>query len=647
MKQTSLTVEAAVRRLVAAAAVVPTVALAAAAAGAQEPPATKDEGQPADATPAAPPAAAAEPKGAAAGGGSLLDQLDDGTLPPVPPSVSTPSPFQLEWHGYFRFRPEVLNNAHLGMAVPMEGQLGVVTTSAVAPPLSLWPANNDDTINVQSAKVGKANDETALAGASMRFRLQPLITIEKDIRIALTLDILDNYILGQNPDYAGAVRRADVPLVGFTMGAQPGTIAVKEAYGEWKTLLGVLRVGRQASHWGLGVLAHGGGGDGWDLNRPAIWYGAPRRSWEGHGYAVDAGNFSDRAAFITRLPKLGWYISLFYDYLANGISDSDPARIDIQGRNLTGQDDVRQYGLAVMKRPLSDDDAAERQRVLEDERKGVLDWGLYAVYRTQAFDLEQKGNTPTSRYDITDADDAKLLYRGAKAFIGDLWGRYEKRMSPLRRVVIEGEAAAIVGSLDDAAALLGDPVKPRDIRMFGGALKAALQDEGMGYSLDLGFASGDDTRCFGVIGPASCALDTFDKKANELLTAFRFNRAFSVDHLLFRDLVGTVTNAIYARPALSINAYPWYGTDLLGLDLAVLHALAVNDKGTPGNGGTIGTELSARGLIGRRGQAFFDIVFAYAVTGDAFRLEKGWRAASTAKEPENAWRLVSHMVLMF
>ncbi len=652
-------VEAARRRRPSGLAIVATALVTAVSlpAHAQEPPATSDgakaEGEVKEAAkPAEAPKAEAKPPADA--GPSLLDQLDDGTLPPVPPPVATPSPFQMEWHGYFRFRPDLISNGHLGMAVT-DKALGnkVITTSSVAPPLSLWPQNNNEAVNSQSAKVGKANGETALSGASMRLRLQPTISIEQNIRIAMTLDILDNYVLGGSPDYSGALARPDVPLSGFTMSTLPGAIAVKEAYGEWKTLLGVLRVGRQSSHWGLGMLAHGGAGDGWDLGRPTIWYGAPRRSWEGRGYAVDGGNFNDRAAFITKIPKIGLYLSLFYDFLANGISDYDPARFDVQARDLTAMDDVRQTGLVLMKRPLSDDDAANRQRELEDERKGVLDWGIYAVYRTQQSDIseEKKGadgkKKASSIYNLTDASDAKLMVRDAKAFIGDVWARYEKRLSPLRRTVIEAEIATIQGSLADTNGIIGSQAKALDINMFGATAKVALQDEGMGYFLDLGYASGNKTGCWGTFGKGDCLLSDLQGKPVTEVTGFRFNRNYQVDSLLFRELIGTVTNALYIRPTVSINAYPWYGSDLLGLDLSVLQAVAVEQDGVPGNTRNIGTELSARGLIGRRGQALLDLTFAYAITGGAFDLKEGWYDAAESKQPENAWRLMSHLVLMF
>ena len=630
---------------------------------AQEPPATvegdkpaedaaKPAEKPADSSPAKPsepapakPAAAKAEAGPA--GASLLDQLDDGSLPAVAPAPPPPSPFQLEWHGYFRFRPDLISNGHLGQAESSSiAPSRPLSTSAVPPPLSLWPVNNDPNTNPQSAKVGKDNQENSLSGASMRLRLQPTITIERDVRISLTLDVLDNTLLGGDPDYAGVLARPDVPLVGFTMGARPGTIAVKEAYGEWKTMLGVLRVGRQASHWGLGMLAHGGSGDGWDLNRPTLWYGAPRRTWEGQGYDVDGGNFSDRLAFITKIPKAGLYLSLFYDYLANGIQGYDPARIDVQPRNLTSTDDVRQYGLVLMSRPLTEYDAAERQRTLEDERKGVLDWGLYGVYRSQLYDV-QEAKKASSSLTLNDADDTALMERNASAAIADAWLRYEKRLSPLRRVVVEAEFAGIFGSVGDTNKVAGSQAKTSDISMWGGAIKSAFQDEGMGYSLDLGIASGDNTRCFGVFGNPGCSLATADGQVNKDITGFKFNRNFHVDYLLFREIVGSVTNAIYARPAISINAYPWYGADLLGIDLSAMYAIAVDKEGTPGGGSNIGAELAARAFIGRRGQAFGDVVFAYALPGDAFALKSGWSGATADKAAENAWRLLGHVVLTF
>lgn len=581
---------------------------------------------------------------------SILEELDEGgpaVLPPAEPTRSFP---YVEYHGYFRFRPDLISNGHLGIVGQRNGDTTgrPYGTSAILPPLSLWESNNDPVTNPQASKVGRSREEDSIAGASIRFRLQPTIHVSEDVRIAATFDIFDNYVLGSNPDYAGALKRADVPLAGFAMSSLPGTINVKEAYAEWKMMLGLLRVGRQASHWGLGIVANGGAGDGWDLGRPTTSTGGPRRTWEGNGYDNDYGNFADRVAFLTKIPKANLYVSLFYDYVANGLTALDATRYDGVVRDMDGSDDVRQYGFAIFQRPLTQADADKRRTRLEDERKPGFDWGINYLYRTQ--DLDIAGTKNPANLDVTQSGDQKLMVRNARAHIADISLRYERRFSPLRRFVIEGELATILGSIEDTNTEPGQVVKNRTLQMWGGAIKSAFQDEGMGYFLDLGIASGDDTGCFGVTPPpwqADCSLATVTGKANTTVSGMKFNRGFRVDSLLFRDVIGGVTNAIYAKPTVSINAYPWTQPEMLGLDLSVLAASAVDPKGTPSGEGFLGTEFGARGFIGRRGQVFADVLFSYLLTGNAFDVKKGWYAAPKDISAENAWRLMGHVVVPF
>src|SRR5690606_21351572 len=92
------------------------------------------------------------------------------------------------------------------------------------------------------------------------------IHVARSMRIHATVDFLDNVVLGSTPDYAGYLLRPDVPLVAFSDAAVPPAsgvngfqdgVRVKEAYAEWQPAF-LLRVGRQASHWGLGILANAG-----------------------------------------------------------------------------------------------------------------------------------------------------------------------------------------------------------------------------------------------------------------------------------------------------------------------------------------------------------------------------------------------------
>lgn len=602
--------------------------------------------------------------------GSLLDEMDSGSaaasttsaqttwdLPSAPPAPTYP---YVEYHGYFRFRPDLISNGHLGQFAESQTTPGrPITTSAVLPPLSLWPNNNNPSYAFADQVGAKAN-ETMLAGANMRIRIAPTIHLSDTIRIVTTLDILDNYVLGSTPDYAGSSQRPDVPLVAFTTSTRPGAIAVKEAYGEWKTLLGVLRFGRQASNWGLGIFANGGAGDGWDGGRPTEYYGGARLPHEGSGYDADFASYADRVAFVTKLGPL--YVSLFYDFASQGLTAIDSTRPDGQARDMEESDDVKQGGFAILSKPLSPAEIEARKTALLDNHEAVVDWGIYGLYRSQKNDL-------ASSYAASDLtlqnviqnnvngkpDKMQLIPRGASAWAFDAWGRFEKRISFSRRLVVEAEATTLFGHIDDANVIGGQAAKSRDILMWGGALKSAFQNEGIGIYFDAGVASGDDTGCFGVYpvaGNSGCGLAKANGDVNTDITAFKFHKNYRVDNLLFRELVGSVTNAVYFKPTFSINAYPFYSPQQLGLDVSVLKALALDPKGTPGGDSDIGWEFDARGFLGQKGLFLAQVTFAYAVTGHAFDLKQGWYGAvltngATVQVPENAWRILGHVSLMF
>src|SRR5690606_36731967 len=130
-------------------------------------------------------------------------------------------------------------------------------TSAIPAPITEYVVNNEGTSAFGEA-VG-SDDGTTIASANIRFRYSPTIHVARSMRIHATVDFLYNVVLGSTPDYAGYLLRPDVPLVAFSdadvppasgvNGFQDG-VRVKEAYAEWQPAF-LLRVGRQASHWGL------------------------------------------------------------------------------------------------------------------------------------------------------------------------------------------------------------------------------------------------------------------------------------------------------------------------------------------------------------------------------------------------------------
>ncbi|MCO4760998.1 MAG: hypothetical protein KC502_05805 [Myxococcales bacterium] len=571
----------------------------------------------------------------------------------LPPAVAAYP--RLEWHGYLRFRPDMVSNGHLGQAVESVNQTGVISASSINPPLSLWPQNNGEN-NPFSSKVGKSRGEDSIAGATMRLRLRPTIHISKKVRLTFTADLFDNHVLGGSPDYAGALARPDVPLTAFAMTTRPNAVRVHEAYGEWLTPVGIVRIGRQASHWGLGLFANGGLGSTWDHGRPIAYYGGALKPADGMGYDADFANYSDRAAFVTRIA--GVYTAVFWDFIGQGALVDDPTRYDAPRWDMTDADDVQQWGIALFSKPLTPSEIAARKKALLEDYRGVLDWGVYGIYRVQDQFTNAKGVTEPAKSTNKDQKNTTLAPRDAWVVATDLWLRYERRISFNKRLVAETEFVYLRGAIGDASPVASGSAAPKekDIEMFGGALKAAFQIDNMGIYFDAGVASGDDTRCFGVYGPGNCSLDDADGNPNAILTGMKFHKNFRVDNLLFRDVIGAVTNAWYVKPTFSINASPFYSsTSLLGADLSVMFAGALNPEGTPGNGSTLGTEFELRAFIGNKSSYLTSLSFSYLLPGDALDVigpenkdgRGQWLGATQTVTAENAWRLMLRTTLMF
>src|SRR5207248_2558703 len=153
---------------------------------------------------------------------------------------------------------------------------------------------------------------------------------------------------------------------------------------------------------------------------------------EGSGYDADFASYADRVAFVTKIGPA--YVALAYDFASQGMTAIDTTRPDGQARDMEESDDVRQASIAIFSKPLSPAEIEGRKTALLDDHKSVFDWGIYGMYRSQTNDLSS--NTSTSDLTLNDAVKGKsnqLIPRGAQAFAGDLWARYEKRIAFSRR----------------------------------------------------------------------------------------------------------------------------------------------------------------------------------------------------------------------
>lgn len=502
-----------------------------------------------------------------------------------------------EHHGYFRFRADFFHNGHLGTVIPGDAKSG---TSGIPAPLTENAINNEDPD--VSAQVG-TDGAKVISSANIRLRYSPTLHISESLRVKTTLDIFDNLVLGSTPDFAGNLGRPDVPLVAFAQSAATpsdgsngfrDSIRVKEAYGEFQPAF-LVRVGRQSSNWGLGILANGGTRQG-EVD-----------------YDADYGDYTDRALLLFKV--YGIYIAGAWDYMYSGATTDDPNQPFGQAKDLGSADDVNQYVLSIFQRPLADKEKAQRRVDTYERFKPSFDWGVYTVFRQQDFDLDSVAyKTWREQGGAKNYTDLGLVTRGAWALIPDLWLRYEQRFDFFSGLRVELEVASIFGGIDNVNNELGGAESARDIQQIGAALEIQYDLNQLSTGLDAGFATGDSAEGFGILDRNT--LSEQDGAPNKKVTAFKFDRDYRLDLLLFREVIGTVTNAVYIKPWVSYDFFD-SPEDVLGVRLDLLYAQALVPAATPGNEAFLGFETDLRLYFHNKAGFMLDVEAGLLIPGGA------------------------------
>ena len=483
-------------------------------------------------------------------------------LPP-PPKLDSPGGIAkdkktlafTEIHGYLRLRTDLFHKLGLGLS----------DKQAFRSCNSLTQICDDETI-------GSSN---------MRMRLEPTFNIDEQVKIQMQIDVLDNQVLGATPEgYAGnQARPANVPLNAFAGGQVPAeagknspwdAVRVKRAWAEVRTPLGVLLFGRMPSHWGMGILANSGG---WN------------RTTESWCLDCDFGDSADRVMFVTEIPGTAsgkpddprLRVAVGMDWAATGLTDGIASdyrnRYDGQPRDITDDDDVRQWVFVVGKFHTPPQWKTKVQR-------GQLAWdyGLYAVYRAQDKDTDLKGTAVGS-----DPVKANLVNRDASAWIFDATTRLR-----WRKWSAEAELVAIVGSIGESKEL--SPANPElDVLQFGGVARAqyrALEND-MRLGIEVGYASGDQAEATGGSLNYRGTL-AIQPQGDSRVSNFRFDPDYQVDLILFREILGVVTNTVYFKPSMEYDL-----TGSIMFNAASIVSFVDEPVATPANSRMYGMEFDA------------------------------------------------------
>ncbi|HET8723544.1 MAG TPA: TIGR04551 family protein, partial [Anaeromyxobacteraceae bacterium] len=458
----------------------------------------------------------------------------------------------LELNGYFRFRWDLFNNLNGGLPADPMGWY-------------LWNGNTEMSASPPSG---------TQTGGNMRLRVDPTFNISEQVRVRAEIDFLDNVVLGSNPvgrDWAAYAinsgsQTSPIPGVNWFVGA----VQVKRAWGEVQTPVGLLSFGRMPADWGVG-----------------IYYNA------GNGIDQDFGDNVDRIQFSIPLGQFlgGLAVTPYYEWAGSGITYAGTyATVGIgQPVNWTQDDDAGAIGIMVSRTDTPD----QARRKLE---KGgtSLNYGLLFNWKSQRFGLPflaLNNNAPIVPSDV--GQPVTLVQRDASAGTVDLFLRWIGK-----RFELEAEAVGVFGSIgnvnwDPTAAAVS-----ANILQGAGVLrgKAKLGDGGrIHVGGEFGMASGDVAPGFGNFpGRCNVTLPTTDpNRCNQValpgsfdgsqvgpgypsLNNYRFNPAYQVDLILWRRILGTVTDAWYLKPT-----FRWDVLDGLTLGAQVVYSQALFAESTP------------------------------------------------------------------
>jgi len=422
-----------------------------------------------------------------------------------------------------------------------------------------------------------------ITSADMRLRLEPELKVGQAVRFYSRVDVLDNVGWGSTPDVlpsttaeSYAVSNAASPTAGYNSINE--AIRVKRAWGEVALPFGVLSAGRMGAliSWGTGFFVN-----------------------NGDCLQCDNGDAGDRIALT--VPLLGHLFTGLYELSASGPQVPLGFGQAVQADTRAG---VNTIAIAIAKYQ-----SPEAQRRTVEAGRRLIQYGFLGSYRWQNLDAPawEQGNI-AGTYNVND-----FVHRGLKSFSGDLWFMIHHRGWRW-----EIEAATVLGNIANSSAIPGISYRePTVVRQWGGTTNLSYQFHvPVRLRFEAGVASGDPAPGFGVkfangqtyTVPGDVDGPQLKPPGDNSVDNFAFHPDYHVDLVLWRRIVGRVTDAVYIKPTLRVGPFG-NAHHHITLELSLIDSTAIYKATPPGQARRLGDEVDLE--VRYRLEYGFEAILAY------------------------------------
>lgn len=445
--------------------------------------------------------------------------------------------FVVDLDGSFRFRTELWHQMDMG----------------------LYPAVNGYGVVVPQGQDPSDLRETA----DFRLRLQPALHISERATIHMDVDL---FAMGAGQsatsDFAAQLYR-DYGMQTFSAFDDPlGSARVRALWVDFRLFHALqISLGRVPMHWGMGILENNGA----ELDS-------------------DGGDAWDGATFRLNLDRMEFRVTV--DWPFEGTQETNPYAPWGAAYDVGDKDDLWQWRLHFLN--------------YETGQNFRLDWGIYARFLLQEYSSpggDALSGTCVSPYpwlSVFNCDE--MFWRDAFIMTPDFWIKATFTLPHDWNLTLEGELLARYGTLSASQRFDGKDTS-KTLYGVGGVFKAQAESPKWALRFEFGAASGDKgSTGFGILDannvaqPDDSMWEDSAVASNHTITSLALHPNYHTDLILFRRVIGGVTNAWYVKPSLQWTAVRWGDTSRFFIDLATLYAAAFVAEVTPGNASPLGVE---------------------------------------------------------